>query len=83
MSPWTDRLDQHGHPHTSVHRDGHKVGLFPDGFWWAYHKNHRWTPPGTPRVGPEPAGPFLSLIDAKAFVEAQGFESVIPFEVSA
>ena len=57
MSPWTDRLDQQGHPHTSVHIDGHKVGLFPDGWWWAYHVDHRWTPPGTPRVGPEPAGP--------------------------
>jgi hypothetical protein len=59
------------------------VGLFPDGFWWAYHKDHRWTPPKAPPIGPDPAGPFTTLPEAKAFVEAQGFESHIPFEVSA
>jgi hypothetical protein len=80
-SPWTDRLDSVGNPHTSTHRDGHKVGLFPDG-WFAYHVDHRWTPPGTPRVGPMPAGPFNTLTDAKAFVEAQGFISTFPFELA-
>jgi hypothetical protein len=83
MSPWTDKLDTLGQVHTSRHRDGHKVGLFPDGWWWAYHAEYRYTPPGTPRVGPAPAGPFLNLPDAKRFVEAQGFESPVPFEVSA
>lgn len=77
MSPWTDRLDQLGRPHTSLHRDGHRLGLFEDG-WWAYHADHRYTPPGAPRVGPEPAGPFTTLPEAKAFVETQGFFSVLP-----
>lgn len=82
MNPWTDKLDLEGNPHTSTHRDGHKIGLFPDG-WFAYHADYRYAPPGTPRVGPAPAGPFNTLADAKRFVQAQGFESAIPFEVSA
>ena len=83
MSPWTDRLDQQGHPHTSVHIDGHKVGLFPDGVWWAYHKDHRWAPPKAPPIGPEPAGPFTTLDEAKRVVESQGFDSILPFERTA
>jgi len=79
MNPWTDRLDQLGRAHTSRHRDGHKVGLFEDG-WFAYHADYRYTPPGIPRVGPQPAGPFETLAEAKAYVEAQGFDSHIPFE---
>ena len=73
MSPWTDVS-----PHTSRHRDGHKAGLFEDG-WWVYHASWRWTPPGTPHVGPEPAGPFIILDEAKRFVESQGFVMAIPF----
>jgi hypothetical protein len=79
MSPWTDKLDLAGHPHTSYHRDGHRVGLGPEGEWWAYHRDHRYTPPGSPRVGPEPEGPFRTLAEAKSYVESQGFHSVFPF----
>ena len=78
-SPWTERLDSEGNPHTCIHRDGHRIGLFSDG-WWAYHADHKWTPPRTPRVGPEPAGPFCNLTDAQKFVESQGFISACPFE---
>ena len=78
MSAWADRFDTAGQPHTSIHRDGHKVGLFPDG-WFAYHKDHRWTPPRTAPIGPEPAGPFSTLTDAKNYVEAQGWTSQFPF----
>ena len=79
MSAWVDRFDSAGQPHTSIHREGHKVGLFPDG-WFAYHAAYRWTPPGRPKIGPEPAGPFGTLTDAKQFVEAQGWASQFPFE---
>lgn len=82
MNPWEDRLDTLGQPHASVHRDGHRVVLY-DGEWWAYHAEHRWTPPGCPRIGPEPAGPFHTLDEAKQHVEAQGFTSAMPFERSA
>lgn len=79
MSPWTDRLDSKGHPHHCTHRDGHKVALFPGG-WWAYHKDYRYTRRKQPRIGPEPEGPFKTLHDAKNFVETQGWVSQIPFE---
>ncbi len=78
-SPWTEKVDPKGNPHTCRHRDGHRVGLFPDG-WFAYHRDYRWTPPGSPCIGPEPAGPFNTLSDAKRFVEAQGFAFRFPFE---
>jgi hypothetical protein len=79
MSPWTDSLDLQGNPHASTHRDGHRVALFDEG-WWAYHAEYRYVPPGRPRVGPDPSGPFNTLRDAQRFVEAQGFASVFPFE---
>lgn len=78
MDPWTDRLDSLGQPHHSDHKDGHKVALFPDG-WWAYHRDYRYTPPGYPRLGPEPAGPFSTLRDAKKFVVSQGWVCPFPF----
>ena len=79
MKSWIDRHDLEGQPHTSIHVDGHKVGLFPGG-WYAYHREYRYTKPGIPKIGPQPVGPFSTLKDAKAFVEAQGWQSVIPFE---
>jgi hypothetical protein len=79
MSPWTDKLDLLGKPHASYHRDGHHVALFPDG-WWAYAAGYKYTPPGAARIGPEPEGPFPTLDKAKAYVESQGFHSVIPVE---
>ena len=79
MSAWTDRFDTAGQIHTSIHRDGHKVGLFPEGVW-AYHALYRYAPPGDPRVGPEPCGPFDTIRDAKTFVETQGWVSQFPFE---
>jgi hypothetical protein len=79
MSAWVTKLDLAGQPHTSIHRDGHKVGLFPDGLWWAYHKEHRVTRAGQVPIGPKPAGPFLTLQDAQRFVEVQGWASSIPF----
>lgn len=79
MSLWTDRLDSQGRPQSSLHLEGHRLGLFDDG-WWVYHKDYRYTRPGAPRVGPEPAGPFTLLQEAKAFVEAQGFTCKFPLE---
>ena len=78
-SLWTDRLDQDGEPHHSDHQDGHRVARFHDATWWAFHRDYRWTPPGRPKVGPEPAGPFKKLRDAKAFVESQGWPSPFPY----
>ena len=78
MSAWIDRFDLAGQVHTSIHRDGHKLGVFSDGVW-AYAASYRYTAPGEPRIGPEPAGPFLTIRDAKNFVEAQGWVSPIPF----
>jgi len=78
VSAWVDRLDTAGQPHTSNHRDGHKVGLFSDG-WWAYHRDYKYTPPRRPTIGPRPVGPFNTLTDAKHFVEAQGWASTFPF----
>jgi len=78
MSPWRDRLDTEGHPHSSRHRDGHKLGLF-FGEWWAYHRDYLYQPPGQPPVGPAPRGPFHTLDDAKRAVEGQGFTSPMDF----
>ncbi len=78
-SPWTELLDLQGNPHACTHRDGHRVALFPEG-WWAYHAAYRWTPPRTPLIGPQPQGPFATLTDAKRYVEAQGFTGAFPFE---
>jgi hypothetical protein len=78
LNPWTDRPEHY--PHTAIHRDGHRIGLFPDG-WFAYHRDHRWTPPGAAKIGPEPAGPFETLDAAKRFVEGQGFDSMLPIQI--
>jgi len=78
VSPWTTRYDLLGQPHTSVHRDGHRVGLFPEG-WWAYHRNYCYRPM-QPCIGPEPAGPFSTLRDAQIFIETQGWVSQFPFQ---
>ena len=79
MNPWKSYLDSQGNPHACTHMDGHRVALFPEG-WWAYHRDYRWTPPRSPMIGPAPQGPFLTLDTAKAFVEAQGFTSAFPYE---
>ena len=76
--PWIDRMDGAGKPHTSVHRDGHRIGLF-HGEWWAYAADYSYRPPGRPPQGPAPVGPFLTLGEAKEFVQSQGFVSPIPF----
>ncbi len=80
MSLWVDHLDSSGRLDTSIHRDGHKIGLFPGGEWWAYHKDYRYTPPREPNIGPDPAGPFLTAHEAKSFVESQGWACNLPFE---
>ena len=82
MSPWTDRLDSEGNPHTSAHRDGHLLGLFY-GEWWAYHRDYKYQPPGRPAIGPEPRGPFRNLKEAKQAIESQGFTSPMNFGESA
>jgi hypothetical protein len=81
-SPWTLKLDSRGNPHHCIHRDGHRVALFDEG-WWAYHADYRYAPPGRPRVGPDPVGPFATLRLAQRFVEAQGFTSVFPFDLTS
>lgn len=49
VSPWTSR-----------HADGHKVGMFSDG-WWFYPAGWR----GPLQAGPQPSGPFKSREEAK------------------
>jgi len=66
VDPWTDR------DATSIHRDGHKVGLFlVDGKpqWWAYPAG--WKPRGNVVA----QGPFRSRKAAKMALDPTNFQN--------
>ena len=78
MDPWTDKGT------TSLHRDGHKVGLFlvaGNLEWWAYPANWR------PRGSVQAKGPFRSRGAAKASLDPSNFQNwvtpQIDFELGA
>ena len=63
---WTD------HDGTSLHRDGHKVGLFMvegDAQWWAYPAGWK------PRGAIEPKGPFRSRRAAKMAMDPANWQN--------
>lgn len=66
--PWIDR------DATSVHRDGHKVGLFQvegKAQWWAYPSG--WKPRGQVTA----LGPFRSRTAAKMALDPTNFQNWI------
>lgn len=65
VDPWVDRES------SSVHVDGHKVGLMsgpgqaPE--WWFHHRDYRRV--RLQMIGPEPRGPFRTREEAKAALD--------------